>query len=315
MLGRGDLHRMAEVCNAIGNDVSDDSGFVPIRDLLARFNSRLLLRPLLVEGMLASTSDASAGNGNERSRWAILVDSDTYQVGEDAIATESTATPLPVRFRNTIAHELVHSLAFRAPEFGVRLKVSPDDAETLSEVVISIERETEDLSPRLLCPEKALSKLLQGKKEQCSADEFVNLARRLGISRQVLVNRLRMLHPTEPNGFRHSNGLRDIGIGLAEWNNWRGAVLKGWPLFTNFSRNIVPAFFFKLSRQNGLLAQDVWHDDSFAMCGGAMKVVDMVTNAGTPSAPDSGKLKVRLSFEECDRNGGAEFLYTVHAHD
>jgi hypothetical protein len=193
----------------------------------------------------------------------------------------------------------------------VRLKSQPNNEKKLSELVRAIETETERLSPLLLWSEKALRKLLKGKKEPCTVDELVYVAKTMGISRHILVNRLRMLHPTEPNGFRYSNGLRNVGIGLAEWNNWRTAVLRSWPLFSNFDRNIVPAFFFKLARQD-VLAQDVWADESFAMCGGPKNAVEIVIDAGSPNTPDADKMKVRLSFEDCGRKAGTEFLYVVH---
>ncbi|MGH8673657.1 MAG: hypothetical protein ACREVG_05050, partial [Burkholderiales bacterium] len=66
----------------------------------------------------------------------------------------------------------------------------------VGELVRDIERQTERLSPLLLCCEKALRLLLAGKKECLSVSEFANVATSLGISRPVLINRLNLIPHT-----------------------------------------------------------------------------------------------------------------------
>jgi hypothetical protein len=308
VLGIAELEHLAKACTAIANDVSDDNGFVPIRSLLARFHARLLARPLLVEGMLASEESRS-----DKNKWLVLVDSESYDVSDGALAAESSHTPLESRLRNTIAHELVHSLAFRPSEFGVRLKGQPKNGEDSEEVVRSIERETEHLSPLLLWSERGLEKFLKDKQKSCSIDDLMQAVRSVGISRTLMVNRLRLLRPT--NRLRDLPGLRNITIGLAEWNKWGTAVLKGWPLFVNFDRNIAPGFCFTLLRQEGILAQDVWPDPSFVMCGGPKNSIDLTVDAGTQQSPDSLKMKIRVSSEDCEKKDGAEFMYVANRLD
>ena len=81
MLAPTELQRIASACAAIADEVADDSGFVSMRSLLARFQAHLLIQPMLVEGMLASIQQSNGGaNGNDR--WAVLVDSETYDVDE-----------------------------------------------------------------------------------------------------------------------------------------------------------------------------------------------------------------------------------------
>ena len=96
--------------------------------------------------------------GRGSSRWRLLVDSEKYTFPQGALAHESTTTPLPARFRNTVAHELTHSLAYRAKEFGVSLTLpTASDKKKSSEMVAEIEQHTEHLSPLLLVPERAIA--------------------------------------------------------------------------------------------------------------------------------------------------------------
>ena len=118
MLSSQEVAQFTEVCTKIGDEVADEGGFVKIRDLLDRFHASVIVRPLLVEGMLASINERP-GSATQSQRWAVLVDSETYRVCDADIANESSSRPLAPRLRNTIAHELAHSLAFRPTEFGI----------------------------------------------------------------------------------------------------------------------------------------------------------------------------------------------------
>lgn len=308
MLPRTELARFAETCRAISNEVSDELGFVPVRSLLARFSARLLIRPLLVEGMLASVEDsASHGCG---CRWAVLIDSETYRISESHVEQESYEKPLPGRLRNTIAHELVHSLAFRPGEFGIHLqhatnKTSPND------LVASIERETEMLSPLLLWSEKALAKLLGNKTEPLSLEELKGVRSNMGISRHVLINRLRLLGPADSKDFRRQIGLRNLAIGIAEWTEGGSAVFRKWPLFFNFDRNYVPAFLLKVAHQDRLPAKSVFFDEAFAMCGGPRSTFEFVTDAGGEAVPNARRFEVECTVENGNRKAGSEFLYVI----
>ncbi len=256
--------------------------------------------------MLASEESASNKN-----KWLVLVDGDTYQVSNGALAAESSRAPLDSRLRNTVAHELVHSFAFRTSDFGIRLKDQPKDRADLKEVVGVIEDETENLSPLLLVSEKGLEQFLKTKQRSCTLYDLMDAARTMGISRTVLINRLRLLRPA--NRLRELPGLHNIAIGLAEWNKWGTAVLKRWPpLFLNFDRNIGPGFCFVVLRQEGVLAQDVWKDPLFAMCGGPKTSTDLTVDAGTEQSPTSSKMEIHISCEDRQKEAGTEFMYVVH---
>ncbi len=313
MLAANELKRFAEVCTAIGNEVADDDGFVPVRNLLARFHTSLQIRPLLVEGMLASVENKS-GNTIDASQWAVLLDSETYPINELQVKEESREQPLPSRLRNTIAHELVHSLAFRPSEFGIRLRKHSNSEKSQSALVRVIERETERLSPLLLWPEKALAKLLSGKKQSLSVEDLKWVCRSMGISRYVLINRLCLLRPSDANGFRYRDGLKDLAIGIGSWVDGGNAVLRSWPLFVNFDRNIVPAFLHKLSHQDRMPAKTVFADDMFGMCGGTQNTVEFITDAGSSALPSAEKMKVQCVVEHTNKKTGSEFLYVLRKH-
>jgi hypothetical protein len=309
MLAPGDVERIADACTAIGNEVADANGFVRMRRLLDRFHAQLIVRPLLVEGMLASIPHDEDQAGGKR--WAVLVDEESYPISTDDINKESKEHPLPARLRNTIAHELLHSLAFRPSEFGVELKTKVNDDETLQALVQDFEKHTERLSPLLLWPENTLGQLLSGRQHSLSTLEIVHARRELGLSRYVLVTRLALLRPTDANRFLFGKGLSNLAIGLAEWGQGRIAALKGWPVFRNFDDNIVPAFLHKLVGQERVWADSFIPDRSFAMCGGDHNTTEFESPAGTPTSPNSGRLRLEVSIENRGRKPGRDFLFVV----
>lgn len=310
MLTAKDFARITEVCVSIGNEVADTNGFVPIRNLLSRFHARLLIRPLLVEGMLASI-DRHDQKDPDANRWAVLVDSETYQIAESAISEESQDCPLPSRFRNTVAHELVHSLAFRPSEFGIRLRQKVDSVESQREVVKAIERETEKLSPLLLWSENSIASLTSRIKRPASVDDLSEICQSAGISRYVLINRLCLLRTYDQRDLLSRDFLRNIAVGIGRWIDSSGAVLKGWPLFVNFDRNIVPNFLLKLFRQDNLPAKLAFADSSFAPCGGPHDTTRYLADAGIAGASSGHKINIECSIENVARKTGMEFLYVV----
>jgi hypothetical protein len=309
MLVPTDLQRFAQVCAAIGNEVAtEEDGFVAIQRLVDRLGATLFLRPLLVEGMLASI-DPAGSSVSASSQWAVLIDSHTYPITPSELQGESFGNPLPLRFRNTVAHELVHLLALRANEFGVRAQ----DISTLKgrqeKIVEAIERDTEKLSPLLLWPEKALGKLLSKKAQQITISDLVEVSRTIGISRQVLINRLNLI--PEADSLRHSQGLRNVAIGVAEWIDKKVASFRKWPLFKNFDRNIVPSFLLELKEKERISAPSVVQDPAFGMCGGWEDATTFECRAGVPDAIDVHGMNIQLSMEWVDRAAGNAFFFVV----
>lgn len=311
LLSRDELSRIGDACVAIGNEVSDEKGFVPIRNLLARFNASLLVRPLLVEGMLAFIEHSNVKN-LKVGRWSVLLDSETYPISELEVEAENQGQALPSRLRNTVAHELVHSLAFRPSEFGIKLRSQTCTKKNQSALVQEIERETERFSPLLLWSEKSLARLLSDKDRALSLEDLTWTCRSMGISRYVMINRLRLIRPTDANGFRYHHGLKNLAVGIGEWITEKSAVFKSWPLFLNFDRNIVPAFLLRLAKQDHLSAEAIIPDNTFAMCGGSYNTVEFITNAGSSASPTTEKMKVRCSIEHVEKKPNSEFIFVIH---
>jgi hypothetical protein len=314
MLSTADFAAIAEACKAIGDDATDETGFVPVRNLLRRFKADVLSRPLLVEGMLASLSSSRSDGGSNDQQWIVLIDSERYSQTNRDIEEERSHRPLPARLRNTIAHELVHALAFRSSEFGLRLKTNVDTKEGLRKVVEAIEEKTEELSPLLLLTEKSLAFRLRGKKETLRLSDWLDIIEGSGISRYVLINRLGLLRPaTDTNGFLFSAGLRNVGLGIGVWGAGI-ASMKGWPLFWNFDDGLVPTFLLKLNGHDRVPANRIFDDSKFAMLGGPHNVIAFETTAGTRAVPDAKRLLVEISVEERLRRDGEEFLFVVRGN-
>jgi hypothetical protein len=310
VLSPREVASFAAVCGQIGNELANETGFVAIRDLLNRFHTQILIRPLLVEGMLASIEDKRGGEANAH-RWAVLIDSETYPITEADIAHETSSRPLPARLRNTVAHELVHSLAFRPSEFGITLQLAAVGVESKYDLVRSIEQATESLSPLLLLPEKALSKLLRGRSTQVSVEDLDTLRDELAISRPLLISRLAQLSANRGDGLRDHPALRNMGIGIGEWTRHGTAVLRGWPLYINFENNIAPAVFRQLRHQDRLLAASVFPDTSFAMMGGVNRTTQFVSDAGLLDDPASAKIPVECSISKSGKTVGSSFIYVM----
>lgn len=298
-------HQVEEVCTKIGNEVADEYGFAPIRNLLARFQIRLISRPLLVEGMLATIPEKS--DAGEISRWAVLLDSEAHNLSAASVEEESRERPLPSRMRNTIAHELVHSLAFRPNELGMRL-LRRQNNEEVAELVAIIEQETERLSPLLLFSEKALQNILATNPISLSIEILMAACSSLGISRYVLINRLRLLKANDAHGFLERKSLRNVAIGLIEWQG-DSAVILNWPLFINYERNVVPTILLNAIEQDRLTAGDLGFPEASVLCGGTELTTTFLCDARVKSTTKSEQIAVTCEVEPKRRpNGESLFL-------
>lgn len=300
------LAQFAHACRSISNATADQDGFVPIRNLLARFQASLIARPLLVEGMIAS----QRRKGSDDYRWLVLVDGEKYHFDDKDLQEEGPHKTLPERLRFTIAHELAHSLAFRVSEFGIRL---PNiNAQNPSRALVqAIEAETDRLSSLLLVSQKALERVFKGRGIQPTADELAQARRLMGISRPVLISRLRSLSSGDADGLRNSYGMANFAVGIAEWTQDGTARLRNWPIFANFERNLLPEFLLNLAHQDRLPATTSFASQSFFLCGGSERVVNLTSNAGTPHSPRAERLELACSAEDSSRRPGSTSLYVV----
>lgn len=300
------LAQIAQACRAICDSAADEDGFVPIRHLLVRFQATLIARPLLVEGMIAS----QRRNESDDHRWLVLVDGEKYRFNNQDLEREGSGSALPERLRFTIAHELAHSLAFRVSEFGIRLH-SINTAQTSRSLVDAIEKETDRLSALLLVSQKALQKAFKGRRNPPTADELARCRRAMGVSRPVLISRLRSLSPTEAEGLRSGYGLTNLAVGMAEWMEDGTARLRNWPVFANFDRNLLPEFLLKLAHQDRLPATSSFATASFSLCGGSDNIVHLTSDAGTPNFPRAERLDLTCSVEDSSRAPGSSSMYVI----
>jgi hypothetical protein len=302
------LAPLAQTCTRIGNAAADPDGYVAIRRLLDAFQAQLLVRPLLVEGMIAQLP--GTGPDSSAARWAVLIDSDTYKVDPAGLDAEGSLHPLPERLRNTIAHELVHSLAFRPTEFGARFLGDSRSAEGQAAFVEEVERETERLSPLLLWPETAIAKLLGRRAGPLQLADFVYALGRFAISRFVLINRLGMLRVAGGGNLLMHKALRNLAVLRGEWTP-SGPVLRKWPMFVNFDRNLAPEVIHRLASQDRLPASSLFDHAADHIRGGDVDSTVSVVSCGTPSAPRLDTMKIESSAERVARKAGAQFLVVV----
>jgi hypothetical protein len=300
------LAQFAKACRSISDATAEESGFIPIRRLLKRFQASMKARPLLVEGMILSRQHNTPGDPT----WLVLVDSEKYQLTEKDLEEENSGNPLPERLRFTIAHELTHSLAFRTSEFGIHLQ-NIDTSKQRRELVRAIEIETDRLSSLLLVSQKSLDKLFRGRTHPPTAEELARARKAMGVSRPVFISRLRSLSSNDADGLRNGYGLRNVAVGLATWMEGGTATLRKWPTFANFDRNVLPEFLNRLAHQDQLPAAESFPNPVFSLCGGSENTVTIQADAGTANSPRAEHFEVTCSVEETRRLPGSTSIYVV----
>jgi hypothetical protein len=308
------FRQLASRCNQIAGEVSDRDGFVSIHRLVERFGVSVLIRPLLVEAMLASTERIGDGRDSENGhRWCLMLDRETHAVKESEITHERFGSPLPARFRNTVAHELAHSLAFRPTEFGVQFPRQFTSEKSKQEFVQSIERETEKLSPLLLLTEAMLDRVFPPNEDRASIQELCITMRSAGASRYVFVNRLNLLDFVDELRLKSRRSMTNFAIGMGEWLPKGEVIFKEWPFFSNFEGGKVPGFLFQLQKRIPLNVKSVFVDSTFHLCGGSSDSTECVVLGGTPRNPGILSLPIRCSVEVGPRNVGSNFLFIIQS--
>jgi hypothetical protein len=300
---------LESACTRIADEVADPSGFVAVRTLLQRFGAELVIRPLLVEGMLAKRSDAVAEKGHRP--WLVLIDSDKWPFNHDAVAVESVGRPLPARARFTIVHELAHSLAYRSTEFGAELRLAASRKQSISDFVEQVEKLTDGLVPLLLWPESRVDAFLREPGFPLSIARLVSVRHEQGISRPVLVHRLRRMLGRRRGGAVEQPANRNVGIGIGEWESENRAILRKQPTFVNFDQNILPEVFLRLRKEDRLPATSAFPDQNFVLCGGSAAVANYVCSSGLDAADSKLPMSVEVTVESGSRKPGASFLFCV----
>lgn len=295
-------------CVEVAEKLAQPDGFVSVNAIARRFQAKVIARPLLVEAMLCSlTSAASTGQGSSP-QWVVLIDSERFPVTAEDIRDESSARPLPVRLRNTVAHEIVHSLSFRDGEFGFTFSMSQKKGEERNAFIQRVEKETEELSPLLLVPQSIIA--AQCREPELSIENLCVLRSQCGISRDVLINRLCLLSKHDPEDIRYGTCLDDIAVGRGEWINESEARLAGWPLYSHFDRGLIPNVVTAIRQKRGMPAAETTDDSSFWLNGGGSCTAEF-EDAESRYGPSYSRMKIRFDVEQTDRRAGTGFLFLI----
>jgi hypothetical protein len=295
-------------CVEEAEKLAQPDGFVSVNALARRFQAQIIVRPLLVEAMLGSfTPEALAGQGSSP-QWVVLIDSERYLVTAEDIRDESSASPLPVRLRNTVAHEIVHSLSFRDGEFGFSFLSSRKKGEERNAFIQRVEKETEELSPLLLVPQSVI--VAQCRESELGIENLCVLRSQCGISPDVLINRLCLLSKHDPEDIRYGTCLDNIAVGRGEWINESEARLAGWPLYFHFDRGLVPNVVTAIMQRRGMPAGEMTDDSSFWLNGGSSCTAEF-EDSESPYQPSYSRMKIRISIEQTDRRAGTRFLFLI----
>ncbi|OAM90385.1 ImmA/IrrE family metallo-endopeptidase [Termitidicoccus mucosus] len=290
------LKRIAAACADLGNRAADEGGFVALPRLTELLRAEVEFRPLLVEAMIAAPN----GPGT----WKVLVDSEAYPDGAKAFLMESPQAPLPARLRNTLAHELLHTLSFRAEEFGFKLELN--GKETRMDAVKRLEKETEGFSPLLLLPQKVIESELESR--GLSLDVLLDWRQRWTVSREVLVARLGLLQSLPEFRLRYHRGVLNVAVCLAEWVNDESTVLLEWPIYFNFRDGIVPEFLLQLRTKGKPALRDLFSESEFLLNGGEKRSTRNTLPAGTATNPRAEKLEIVADVESVPKRKGETFL-------
>jgi len=148
-------------------------------------------------------------------------------------------------------------------------------------------------------------------KERLSLEVLQNERKRLSVSRPVLVNRLKLLGCDGDKGPEYYKALSNVAVGTGEWTVGGRSMLRSWPLFVNFDRNIVPAMFLRLAQASLAPAELFFPEGEFVLCGGTRGQTDVETDAGIPSAPNATKMRIQCEAESTSRRPGSTFLYVI----
>lgn len=173
------IKRLIDRCWDIAESVADRSGFVPIRNLAASCNCQIVPRPLLVEAAITRTLKNPNG-------WVVLINNETHKFSDEDLELESALSHLPVRTRNTLAHEVAHAVA--CDLFGMDFS----NGGNLDSRLSSIEKAIELVSPLLLLPKShILGRLVQITDTERSLREFSKLCLEMGVSREIFLQSIK----------------------------------------------------------------------------------------------------------------------------
>jgi hypothetical protein len=290
-------------CILLADQLSAANGFVTVRSIAQQFSVSVVFRPLLVEAMLASIP----ASDSKRPQWLVLVDSDRYPSGQTFYENESADQPLPGRLRNTIVHEILHSLSFREGEADFEFRVEKLSRETREEYIKRVECETEELSPLLLIPEKCLQRFNDG--PPVTLSDLMAFQSNCAVSKQLLVNRLSFWKRLNETGGSLGGGLENISLGIGTWEG-RNACISKTNVFSNFRKGYLPDFFRRLQSESKMRLNELVGDQDFIFNGGEKTEVEIDGHQGG-EARDYLRMRIRVTVEPITSNTKRRFWILV----
>lgn len=308
MLSPNELASFANACRYIADRSAEPDGFVRTQTLLNAFNAELMLRPLLVEAMVTSAKRDLEKNIDHR--WSVLVDSDIHKISQDDLNSESSKRPLSVRFRNTIAHELVHTIPFNLTHFGIELSRQKSSNQSLKALVEDVESDTEKLSPLLLISERSLRNSISRLDTLITVRDVIMLAAQFGVSRPVFINRLLLTRQFgDPLSILELPPLKNMAVGMGAWKSDGTAVFRKWPLFMNFDKAVTPDFLLHMKQQDYLPLNTI---SPSGVSSVDEKMLGATFNAPTSmSSTKSSTMPIHLSIERKKNLRESAFIFVA----
>jgi hypothetical protein len=267
-----ELSKIHKACSDLANAASGSDGIVDVGKLCNQLNARIVLRPLLVEGMLAR-----AGNNEE---WLILLNSEEFPTD----ALHDLKHPKSVRLRSTVAHELLHVLSFHGTEFGVDFNSDKPTGMSKEEYVERIEKETDKFASLLLLGQDGTRELFKCRELR----DFQNFMTKHALSRYLLIQRLNHAKKLERDSLRRS--LNQFALGIIKEGR-----IQSWPLFYYYENGIVPEFIHNLTEKK-LVTQS--HLEELADRRFSKSDLTLKLPAGTPRGRNTDTLDCRLYVED-----------------
>jgi hypothetical protein len=294
------------------NEEALPNGFVPVRKLAQRLNAEVVFRPLLVEAMIAANQAPAVGEYD----WKVLLDIDRFESDSRIFENENDKSHMSFRSRNTIAHELLHTFAFKKEAGKFLPRLFEWEKQGGAKTVNFLEKEAEKLSSMLLIPQDSLLKFLAPERNQIEIDHLVPEYQKYGVSRQIFINRLRHLATEDNERVLNRPCLKNILVGMGEWTSPTSYSLKTWPVFLNFKNNFRPAFLLEAqSNRSDSIIVSASLESSFYLCGGQHGEVTFEGYMGTEKFPETARCEFRLSVEKVERRQYKKFLFMIHQLD
>jgi hypothetical protein len=303
------IENLFQDCINLANDVASPTGFVPVRKLVERLNAEVIFRSLLVEAMITVNSSPSEGCAD----WKILLDIDRFKRDSEIYPVESDDCKMSNRCRNTIAHELLHTFAFKQENNKFVPRLYEWQQQSGTKTVNYLEKEAENLSSVLLIPSESIFEFLNRNRHQLEFIHLLEWYRGYGVSREIFINRIKFLRN---HMFDHALGygcLKNIMIGIGQWSSSGEAQLNTWPVFANFEKNFAPQFLIESKRNRERSMKVTLPPEQFTQSLRDNSCATFSGFIGTEKFPESTRCKFTVEIEEVEKKPLTKFLFLMKA--